>query len=67
MATKKTAAPVAAKPRKLTVGRSYPYTSRAYSGTGKVVEVSEGRTGSWVTLFDKARAKSVTVRPSQVG
>jgi hypothetical protein len=52
--------------KKIKVGKTVGYTSRKNSGRAKVVEVYARETGAWVRLYDKARAKHVTVRPSQV-
>jgi hypothetical protein len=48
------------------VGKSYPYRSRVHEGTARVEAIKTKATGAWVTLFDKARCTTVTVRPSQV-
>ena len=47
-------------------GRAVGYSSKAYEGRGKIVRVHAGLTGEWVTVFDKERGKTVTVRPSQI-
>lgn len=56
---------------KIKVGQTYPYCSRTVPpeerARGKVEKVYKGATGTWVTLYDKARNKTVTVRPTQVG
>jgi hypothetical protein len=51
---------------KLTKGRRVRYESKANEGRGEVMGTRMGRTGLWVTLFDKQRNTAVTVRPSQV-
>lgn len=55
---------------KIKIGRTYPYESRtvplAEGAKGKVMEIYGGKTGHWVTLVDKERGKTVTVRPGQV-
>ena len=51
---------------KLTPGRIVGYTSIANAGRARVVSTHEGKTGTWVTLLDEKRRKTVTVRPSQV-
>ena len=48
------------------IGASVGYTSRKNKGRAKVLSVYLGETGEWVELFDKARNKTVKVRPSQV-
>lgn len=48
------------------VGKTYNYTVKGVSGRGKVETVSDGKTGSWVTLRDAERPRLVTVRPSQL-
>lgn len=49
-----------------TIGRTVGYKSKAHEGRGKIMDRTVGKTGEWVTLYDKARGKSVTVRPSQI-
>ena len=55
---------------KLVIGKTYGYTSRTVgaeqNARGKVMEVYRVATGPMVTLYDKQRDKTVTVRPSQV-
>lgn len=53
--------------RTIKVGSTYPYASRENTGRARVEAIELKRTGHWITLFDKARNKAVTVRPSQVG
>lgn len=53
-------------PKQLIEGRVYRYKARVHEGRGKVVEVYQRKTGTWVILHDKARNATVTVRPSQV-
>jgi hypothetical protein len=48
------------------VGKTYNYTVKGKPGRGKVESVSDGKTGSWVTLRDADRPRLVTVRPSQL-
>lgn len=59
-----------AAPLKIAVGKTYHYTSRTVPASdnarGKVTHVKEGVTGSWVTLHDPKRGRTVTIRPSQV-
>lgn len=58
---------------KIKVGSTYGYTSRKHSGRGQCMAVktkhSDGTklaTGPYVTLFDKTRGVTVSVRASQV-
>ena len=50
---------------KLIEGKVVGYTSRCHAGKAMVVSVAVKRTGAWVTLLDKRRGKTVTVRPAQ--
>ena len=52
--------------KKIKVGQSRAYESKANIGRGTVKEIYERKTGSWVKLHDKRRGVDVTVRPSQV-
>jgi hypothetical protein len=51
---------------KIKEGKRVAYTSRANEGKGTVLSIQHKGTGSWVTVFDKARNANVTVRPSQI-
>lgn len=55
---------------KIKEGKRVKYAANARNGkcegTGKVVQVYQTPTGARVVVHDKARNKSVTVRPSQV-
>jgi transcription antitermination factor NusG len=57
-AVKKTAA--------LKRGSDVRFTSRANKGTGKITKIEAKKTGEWVTVHDKSRDFTVTVRRSQV-
>jgi hypothetical protein len=43
------------------------YFTSTNKGKGEVKKVYKKKTGSWVTLFDAKRNKSITVRPGQLG
>lgn len=52
---------------KIRVGAWYPYTSRCNEGRARVEKIEHKATGAWVTMFDKQRAATVVIRPSQLG
>ena len=46
---------------------TYHYKARVHSGKGEMVQKYQDTRGTWwVVLHDKARNKSLTIRPSQV-
>ena len=51
---------------KITLNRTYGYTVKGVSGSGKAMRQYPGKTGEWVQLHDPQRNKLVTVRPSQL-
>lgn len=52
---------------KVRIGRSYNYrTPRGTAGRGRVDDINQRADGPWVTLVDKTRNKTVTVRPGML-
>ena len=47
-------------------GAEVRFTSRVNKGTGKITKIEAKKTGEWITVHDKARDFTVTVRRSQV-
>lgn len=64
MATVRKAARKVADPIKR--GAEVRFTSRVSKGTGKITKIEAKKTGEWVTVHDKSRDFTVTVRRSQV-
>lgn len=53
--------------RIIKVGQTRKYArSAGYSGAGKVVDIKRTKKGPYVSIFDKARGKAVSVRCSEV-
>lgn len=51
--------------KRFTAGKRVKYTSKTKTGSGVIEKVEEKATGHWVTIYDKANSRVITVRPSQ--
>jgi hypothetical protein len=51
--------------KRFAAGKRVKYKSRAKEGSGVIEKVEEKGTGYWVTVYDKANSRVITVRPSQ--
>lgn len=53
--------------KELKPGRIYSYiTQRGNRGRGRLVELVKKTNGMWAIIEDKARSRTVEVRPSQI-
>lgn len=52
--------------KRIALGKSASYTSKANTGGGKVHAIDTKATGTWVCINDASNRRYVTVRPSQV-
>lgn len=51
--------------KRFVAGKRVKYKSRAKEGQGVIEKIEEKGTGHWVTVYDKANSRVITVRPSQ--
>lgn len=52
--------------KRFTEGKRCEYNGKVKTGKGTIQKVETKKTGHWVTIFDKANSRVITVRPSQI-
>jgi hypothetical protein len=52
--------------KKVKVGKTVGYRTKAWSGKAKVMEIVQRINGTWVVVYDKDRAQSINLRLSQI-